>query len=119
MFINPVIKYKARFMVYGGSMNAKRLLRFFAQLVKGAARKVFLILDNLRVHHARLVKAWLAAEENQRNIEVFFLPACLPELNPDEYLNCDLPAAGRRHRFEFATTLSITKLLMPLNTHCI
>ena len=51
-------------MVYGGSMNAKRLLRFFAQLVKGVARKVFLILDNLRVHHARLVKAWLAAEDN-------------------------------------------------------
>ena len=86
---------KVRFMVYSGSMNAKRLLRFFAQLVKDAARKVFLILDNLRVHHARLVKAWLAAEENQRNIEVFFLPAYSPELNPDEYLNCDLPAAGR------------------------
>ena len=86
---------KVRFMVYSGSMNAKRLLRFFAQLVKDAARKVFLILDNLRVHHARLVKAWLATEENQRNIEVFFLPAYSPELNPDEYLNCDLPAAGR------------------------
>ena len=86
---------KVRFMVYSGSMNAKRLLRFFAQLVKDATRKVFLILDNLRVHHARLVKAWLAAEENQRNIEVFFLPAYSPELNPDEYLNCDLPTAGR------------------------
>ena len=86
---------KVRFMMYSGSMNAKRLLRFFAQLVKDAARKVFLILDNLRVHHARLVKAWLAAEENQRSIEVFFLLAYSPELNPDEYLNCDLPAAGR------------------------
>ena len=51
---------------------------------------MFLILDNLRVHHARVVKAWL--EEKKELIEVFYLPVYSPELNPDEYLNCDLKA---------------------------
>lgn len=83
---------KVRFMVYSGSMNAKRLIQFLEQLVKGADRKIFLILDNLRVHHAKPVKAWLGEKEHKKKIEVFFLPAYSPELNPDEYLNCDLKA---------------------------
>lgn len=83
---------KVRFMVYSGSMNAKRLIQFFKQLIKESGRKIFLILDNLRVHHAKPVKAWLAEEKNKEKIELFFLPAYSPELNPDEYLNCDLKA---------------------------
>jgi transposase len=49
---------------------------------------VFLILDNLRVHHSKDVQKWLAL--NREKIEVFFLPPYAPELNPDEYLNGDL-----------------------------
>jgi len=30
--------------------------------------------------------------EHEEEIEVFYLPAYAPELNPDEYLNCDLKA---------------------------
>ncbi|WP_049780996.1 transposase [Hahella chejuensis] len=71
-------------------MDAARLTGFMKRLIKDARRKVFLILDNLRVHHAKMVEAWL--EENQDHIEVFYLPAYSPELNPDEYLNCDLKA---------------------------
>ena len=58
------------------------------RLIKDAKRKVFLILDNLRVHHAKVVKAWLV--EHKEEIEVFYLPSYSPELNPDEHLNCDL-----------------------------
>lgn len=74
-----------RFMIYISTMNARVLLRFFRRLIKDSGRKVFLILDNLQVHHAKLVKAWLLRHEDQ--IEVFYLPSCSPELNPDEYLN--------------------------------
>jgi len=81
---------KVRFQIYDGSMNAKRLITFMKRLIKDAKRKVFLILDNLRVHHAKMVKAWLV--EHIDEIEVFYLPAYSPELNPDEYLNCDLKA---------------------------
>lgn len=81
---------KVRFMIYKDSMNAKRLIKFLRQLIKDADKKVFLILDNLRVHHCKPVKEWLAAHTDE--IEIFFLPAYSPELNPDEYLNCDLKA---------------------------
>lgn len=49
---------------------------------------VFLILDNLRVHHSKAVKKWL--EENEERIAVLYLPSYSPELNPDELLNADL-----------------------------
>tara|TARA_R110000772_G_scaffold103600_1_gene204578 strand:+ start:1171 stop:2205 length:1035 start_codon:yes stop_codon:yes gene_type:complete len=81
---------KVRFRFFDGTMNAELLIDFMKRLIKDAQRKVFLILDNLRVHHARKVKAWLAEHEDE--IEVFYLPAYSPELNPDEYLNCDLKA---------------------------
>jgi hypothetical protein len=50
--------------------------------------KVFLILDNLKVHHILPVKQWLAKYEAQT--EVFYMPSYSPELNPDECLNADL-----------------------------
>ena len=49
-------------------------------------------MDNLRVHHARVVKAWL--QDYTEKIELFFLPVYAPELNPDEYLNGDLKTGG-------------------------
>lgn len=86
---------KVRFKVFEGAMNAAILIDFMKRLVQDArkdkAGKVFLVLDNLKVHHARLVKAWL--EQNKADIEVFYLPSYSPELNPDEMLNANLKAA--------------------------
>ncbi len=79
---------KVRFMLYQESMTAKVLIKFMSRLIKDSERKVFLILDNLRVHHSKAVKDWL--EKKKEQIEVFFLPSYSPELNPDEYLNGDL-----------------------------
>ena len=56
-----------------------------------SGRKVFLIVDNLKVHHSAPVKAWLLVHTAQ--IEVFHLPSYSPERNPDEYLNGDLKTA--------------------------
>jgi transposase len=79
---------KVRFMVYKEAMNAALMIRFMKRLIKDAGRKIFLIVDNLKTHHSRIVKQWL--QENKEQIEVFYLPSYSPELNPDEYLNCDL-----------------------------
>ena len=79
---------KVEFMIYTGTMNSDRLIEYLKQLIKGKNRKIYLILDNLRVHHSKLVKQW--AQENREYIELFFLPSYSPEKNPDEYLNCDL-----------------------------
>ncbi len=68
--------------------TAERFIAFLRRLCKDAGQKVFLIVDNLRVHHAKLVKTWAAAHAHE--IELFYLPAYAPDHNPDEYLNNDL-----------------------------
>jgi len=79
---------KVRFMVYNNKMNSQTMIKFMERLIKGADKKVFLIVDNLKVHHSYIVRDWL--KEHESEIEIFFLPSYSPELNPDEYLNCDL-----------------------------
>ena len=79
---------KVRFMTYEGTMNAQRFIVFLKRLIKGSARKIYLILDNLKVHQSKIVKAW--AEKNTDEIELLYLPSYSPEINPDEYLNNDL-----------------------------
>ena len=77
-----------RFMLYEGALNADRFIAFLRRLIKDAGQKVFLIVDNLKVHHASKVKTWVAAHAHE--IELFYLPAYAPDHNPDEYLNNDL-----------------------------
>ena len=90
---------KVQFMIYSENtctvyevrgMNADKLIEFLQQLIKTSDQKIFLILDNLKVHHAHIVKDWVATEDIKTKLELFFLPSYSPELNPDEYLNCDL-----------------------------
>ena len=75
-------------MIVDESFDAGKLIEFLASLIKDAGRKVFLILDNLRVHHSKIVKAWVT--ERQDQIELFYLPSYSPQLNPEERLNADL-----------------------------
>lgn len=77
-----------RFMFYEGALNADRFITFLRRLGKDVGQKVFLIVDNLKVHHATRVKTWAATHAHE--IELFYLPAYAPDHNPDEYLNNDL-----------------------------
>lgn len=79
---------KIRFMFYEGSMNYQQLIKFMSRLIRDTDKKVYLILDNLRVHHAKKVKQW--ASKRAESIELHYLPSYSPDLNPDEYLNRDL-----------------------------
>ena len=80
---------KLHFLLYSESINSEKLITFMEALIKTAnGRKVYLILDNLKVHHSKLVTAW--AEEHEAQIRLFHLPPYSPEYNPDEYLNNDL-----------------------------
>jgi transposase len=79
----------ARWMIYAGALDSARLIKFMTRLTAQAqGRKIYLILDNLRVHHSAPVKAWLAQHLEQ--IAVHHLPSYSPELNPDERLNRSL-----------------------------
>ena len=92
---------KVRFMLYQGSMNQQRLIQFMERLVRGSEQKVFLILDNLKVHHGKIAAQWL--EKHKDKIEVFFLPPYAPEYNPDEYLNHALKISVHSGRLPYTT----------------
>ena len=79
---------KLRFMFFEGSFNAEIFLTFIKRLVNESDRKIYLIVDNLRSHHAIIVSKWV--EKHKDKIELFFLPPYCPEYNPDEYLNGNL-----------------------------
>jgi transposase len=75
-----------KFKLYEDSTTQQKLIEFMAALVKDKRKKkIFLIIDNLKVHHGKLVLEWL--EEHKDEIEVFYFPSYSPEINPDEYLN--------------------------------
>ena len=82
------------FMFYKENMTAQLMIKFLKRLIRSCKRKVILILDNLRVHHSKMLQKWLA--ENKTFIEVFFLPSYSPDLNPDEILNSNLKQAISR-----------------------
>ena len=80
---------KLRFLLYSEAINSERLIGFMEALTKMAnGRKVYFILDNLRVHHSKQVSQWV--DDHKDEIALFHLPPYSPEYNPDEYLNNDL-----------------------------
>jgi transposase len=83
------------FSLFEGRFTAKVFIAFLDRLTRQhEGRKIFLICDNHSTHHAKAVKAWVAKRSDR--IELHFLPAYSPELNPDEYLNQDI----KRHMRE-------------------
>src|SRR5215212_3882981 len=83
-----------RWMVVDGAVDAPRFIRLLRRLIRDARRKVFLIVDRLKAHRARLTRDWLAA--HRAEIEVSYLPPYSPELNPDEGVRADLKQAAPR-----------------------
>lgn len=94
------------FMVFQERFTAPVFIRFLRKLIKQAARRVYLIVDNHPVHRSRQVREWVA--EHSQQIELFFLPGYSPELNPDEMLNNDVKsnAVGRKRAANKAQLLS-------------
>ena len=60
---------KTRWMIINEShdlsFSSDKLIEFLGALIKDTQRKVFLILDNLKVHHSKPVKAWALENANQ------------------------------------------------------
>lgn len=83
-----------RYMIYKGGLRVNKFIEFLRRLLQSAERKIFVILDNLRVHHARKIKEWV--EKHCDKIELFFLPPYCPEYNADEYVNQDMKCAMMR-----------------------
>ncbi|WP_216366153.1 IS630 family transposase [Anoxybacillus sp. CHMUD] len=68
------------------SANAKTFLDFLRRLKeKYADRFLVLVLDNVRIHHAKMVQAFLDGGEGAA-FHFIFLPPYSPQLNPIERL---------------------------------
>ena len=78
---------KSMFALYDESINVDRFIDFMQRVIDSSQKKVYLIVDNLRVHHAKLVKVWI--KEHEEQIAIFYLPSYAPKFNPDKYLNQD------------------------------
>jgi transposase len=79
---------EVRFMLYTQKLTAQVFIVFLERLIAQRTRKLMWIVDRHPVHRSKVVKQWL--EEHHKDIEMLFLPSYSPELNPAEYLNCDV-----------------------------
>jgi transposase len=64
--------------------NAQTFLRFLKKVLKTKrrGRKLIIVLDNARYHHAVMLKQWLS--ENKKKLRLLFLPPYSPDLNSIE-----------------------------------
>ena len=71
-----------RFMLHDGSVNAEVFREFLKRLLIGAEKPVVLIVDGHPIHKAKLIKAFVEAQNGM--LKLFYLPLYSPHLNPDE-----------------------------------
>ncbi len=90
-----------KWMVFEGNFTVKIFINFLRRLVYKAQKKIFLIVDNHSVHHAKKVQEWL--KRNHSKIELFYLPPYSPELNPQELVNQEIK--GRANDFKIITSM--------------
>lgn len=72
------------FRLFAGSIKAPQVIEFLAHLQRQIGGKLTIIWDGLPVHKSRLVREFVA--ERRGRMELEFLPAYAPELNPVEYI---------------------------------
>ncbi|MGW1364927.1 IS630 family transposase [Streptomyces chartreusis] len=90
-------KGRMHFMVITENFTAEVMCRFLDRLAGHFDRKVHLVVDGHFAHRSRKVRTWPAAHPDA--VELHFLPAYSPELNPDELVNADLKhTLPKQHR---------------------
>ena len=72
------------FQLYPGSIKSPQLIQFLSHLRRHIPGKLTVIWDGLPAHRSRLVREFVAGQKGA--IELEFLPAYAPELNPVEYI---------------------------------
>lgn len=80
-----------RFTVFAGRFDTAEFLTFCRRLINSYDTKIHLVLDGHPVHRSKAAKAWVSAHADR--IELHYLPAYAPHLNPDELVNADLKRA--------------------------
>lgn len=95
--------------------DAKVFLRFLQKvLTHYPTGKIVMILDNARIHHAKLIQPFLAAHKNR--LELVFLPPYSPQLNLIEGLWKWLKESVINNVF-FSSKAQITKVVQQFIRH--
>lgn len=104
-----------KWMVFEDSLTVKIFINFLRRLTLKVDKKIFLIVANHQVHHAKKVQAWL--EKNKQKIEVFFLPLYCPEMNSQELVNQEVK--GHVGNFRLMTSLEDMTINLSYYLTCI
>lgn len=72
------------FRCYKGMLTATRFIEFLDALIHDVRGYIVLVVDRHPAHVAAATQRWIADHANR--IEVHFLPAYAPDLNPDEHV---------------------------------
>jgi transposase len=76
--------YNIYFKLYPGTIKQEQVVDFLRHLMRLLKGNVLVIWDGLRSHRGRLVRKFI--EDREERLEIAFLPAYAPDLNPVEYL---------------------------------
>lgn len=77
-------------MVFEDNFTSKKFISFLGRLVRQIKQKVFLIVDNHKVHHSKKVTAYV--DKHKDKLKLFYLPPYCPDMNPEELVNQDVKA---------------------------
>jgi transposase len=66
----------------GNAQTFKKFLKKILHHYKDTKGKITIVLDNVKYHHAKSLKPFL--EKHKEKLELMFLPAYSPDLNPIE-----------------------------------
>ncbi|MCY1703414.1 IS630 family transposase [Deinococcus sp. SL84] len=64
-----------------GAIRSGEVIRFFRHLLRHVQGEIVVVLDNARIHHAKVTQAFVGSHER---LSLIFLPPYAPELNPIE-----------------------------------
>lgn len=82
--IAGISPWRFYFRFYPGSIKAPELVEFLRVLQATIGKKLLVIWDGLKAHRSRLVRHFVDSTAGRLQLE--YLPAYAPELNPVEYI---------------------------------
>lgn len=92
--------------VFEDNFTSQTFVEFLGRLIRQVKQKIFLIVDNHKVHHSKRVRAYV--EKHRDRLELFFLPPYCPEMNPQELVNQDVKA----HANNFKPLIKLEHLMI-------
>jgi transposase len=84
------------FATYQGGMSADLFVAMLKHIMRHRRRPLFLILDSLPAHKAKVVLDYVEGTEGK--LKLIFLPGYAPELNPDELVWSHMKRTGTAKR---------------------